>query len=86
MTQLKKKALDSKSPSLKERTLAQYREKDKHVKTSTRRDKRQYVERLTTEVEAAAERKDMKADYQITKKLRGDRSKTGLQSLMKRKN
>ena len=41
---MKKKALDSKSPSLKERAVAQYREKDKQVKTSARRDKRQYVE------------------------------------------
>ena len=53
--QLKKKALDSKSPSLKERALAQYREKGKQVKTSARREKRQYVEILATETEAAIE-------------------------------
>ena len=71
---LKKKTLDSKSPSLNtERTIAQYREKDKQVKTSVRRNKRQYVERLATEAEAAAEPKDMKTVYQITRKLRGDR-------------
>ena len=70
--QLKKKALDSKSPSLNERAVAQYREKDKQVKTSTKRDKRQYVERLATEAEAAAERVDMKTVYQITRKLSGD--------------
>ena len=69
--QLKKKALDSKSPSLKERAVAQYREKDKQVKTSARRDNRQYVERLATESDA--ERKDMKTAYQITRKLRGNR-------------
>ena len=63
---LKKTALGSKSPSLNERAVAQYREKDKQVKTSARRDKKQYVERLATEAEAAAERKDIKAIYQIT--------------------
>ena len=82
--QLKKKALDSKSTSLKERAVTQYREKDKQVKTSARRDKRQYVERLATEAEAAAEQKDMstkdmKTVYQITRKLQEtDRTKTSL--------
>ena len=69
--QLKKTALDSKSPSLNERAVALYREKDKQVKTSARRDKRQYVERLATEAEA--EPMDMKTVYQITGKLHGDR-------------
>ena len=68
-----KKELDSKSPSLKESAVAQYREKDKQVKTSARRDKRQHVERMATEAEAAAERKDMKTICLITWKLRGDR-------------
>ena len=63
---VEKKALDTKSPSLKERAV---REKDKQAKTSARRDKRQYVERLTTEAEEAAERKDMKTVYQVTRKL-----------------
>ena len=78
--QLKKKALDSKSPSLKETALAQCREKDEQVKTSARGDKRKYVERLARKVEAAAERKNMKTVYQITRKLRGDRrqAKTSL--------
>ena len=71
--QLKRKALDSRSPSLKERAVGQCREKDKQVKTSARRDKRQYVERLATEAEAVAERKDMKTVYRITRKLHGDR-------------
>ena len=71
--QLKRKALDTKSPSLKGRAVAQYREKDKQVMTSVRRDKRQFVKRLTMEAEAAAERKDMKTVYQITRKLHGDR-------------
>lgn len=71
--QLKKRVLDTKSPRLKERAEMQYREKDRQVKTSARRDKRQYTEKLADEAEAAAERKDMKTVYMITKKLRGDR-------------
>ena len=53
--QLKKIALDLKSPSQKGNAVAQYREKDKLVKKSARRNKRQYVERLTTKAEAATE-------------------------------
>ena len=41
--------------------------------TSARRDKRQCVVRLATDAEAAAERKDMKTVYQITRKLHADR-------------
>ena len=69
MRQLKRKALDSKSTSLKERAVAQYREKDKQVKTSASRDIREYVERLATKAEAAADRRNMKTVYNITMKL-----------------
>ena len=72
MRQLKLKALDSKSPSLKDRAVAQHREKDKQVKTAWR-DKGEHVERLETEAEAATERRDMKTVSQITRKLRWDR-------------
>ena len=71
--QLKKKALNSKSTSLKEIIVTQYRGKDKQAKTSVRRDKRQHVERHETEAEAAAEQNDMKTVYQITRKLCRDR-------------
>ena len=43
-----KKELDSNSPSLKETAVAHFREKDKQVKTSARREKGNYVERLGT--------------------------------------
>ena len=46
------------------------------MRTSARRDKRQYVERLSTEAEAAADRMDMKTVYQITGKLRGGRGQS----------
>ena len=73
---LKKRLLDAKSPRLKERAAAQYREKDRQVKTSARKDKRQFTERLAQAAEVAAEQKDMKTVYQITKKLRGDRGQS----------
>ena len=38
--QAKQKLLDNKSPRLRERAATLYREKDKEVKTSARRDKR----------------------------------------------
>ena len=53
--QLEKKAFDSKSPSLKKKAASQYREKEEQGKISARRYKREYVERLTTEAETAAE-------------------------------
>ncbi|KAK3515143.1 hypothetical protein QTP70_007459 [Hemibagrus guttatus] len=71
--QIKKKLLDSKSPRLKERITSWYREKDREVKTSTRRDKRRHIEQLAEDAERAAEQKDMKTVYMTTKKLRGDR-------------
>ena len=70
---VKKKLLDSKSPRLKERMATLYRGKDREVKTSARRDKRRYVEKLAEEAERAAEMKDMKTVYMTTRKLRGDR-------------
>ena len=72
------------------RAVAQYTKKDKQVNTSARVDKRQCVERLATEAEAAAERKDMNTVYQITRTLRGDRGQnhdlTANASLKKRQN
>lgn len=70
--QLKKNFLDAKSPRLKERAVALYREKDKEVKKSARIDKRTYTDKLAQRAQRAAEMKDMKTVYQITKKLRGD--------------
>jgi len=52
--QAEKKLLDIKSPKLRERAATLFREKDKEVKTSARRDKRRYTERLSGEAQAAA--------------------------------
>jgi endonuclease/exonuclease/phosphatase family metal-dependent hydrolase len=70
--EIKKRLLDTKSPRLKERITKEYSEKNKEVKTSARKDKRDYIERLAEEAEAAAEQGDMKTVYQNTKKLKGD--------------
>ncbi|KAH3697879.1 hypothetical protein DPMN_085391 [Dreissena polymorpha] len=66
-----KKLLGTKSPRLKERISKEYTssEKDKVVKTSARRDKRRYIERLAEEAETAAEHNDMKTVYRNTRKL-----------------
>ncbi|KAH3884615.1 hypothetical protein DPMN_008598 [Dreissena polymorpha] len=42
------------------------------VKTSARRDKRRYIDRLAEEAETAAEHNDMKTVYRNTRKLKGD--------------
>ena len=59
--------MDTKSLRLKERISKEYSEKDKVVKTSARRDKRRYIERLPEEAETAAEHNDMKTVYQNTR-------------------
>ena len=71
--ELKKKTLDSMSSSIIVRAVSHCREKNNQVKTSTRRNKSQYVERYATEADGAAERKYVKTVCQITAKIRGDR-------------
>jgi len=48
-----------------------YREKNKEVKRSARRDKRKHTEELTTEAETAAGQRNMKRLYEITRTLSG---------------
>ncbi|XP_052233243.1 uncharacterized protein LOC127846107 [Dreissena polymorpha] len=68
----KNKLLDTKSLRLKEIISKEYSKKDKVVKTSARRDKRRYIDRLVEEAETAAEHNDMWTVYQNTRKLKGD--------------
>lgn len=49
-----------------------YREKDKEVKKSARRNKRCYTDKPAEKAHQTAEIKDMKTVYHIIKKLRGD--------------
>ena len=70
--EVKKKLLSARSERLKERFAAAYKEKDRNVKNSARKDRRQYTENLADEAEAAAHQNDLKTVYQITRKLKGD--------------
>ncbi|KAL3875419.1 hypothetical protein ACJMK2_033367 [Sinanodonta woodiana] len=77
--QIKKRLLDSKSPRLKDKISKEYRGKDKEVKKSASRDRKEYTERLAKEADVAAGQKDMKTVYQNTKTkqkktLKGDYS------------
>jgi endonuclease/exonuclease/phosphatase family metal-dependent hydrolase len=69
--EIKKRLLQVKSPRLKERLVKQYSEKDKEVKKSARRDKKDYVENLAKEAEDAAKRRDLKTVYDTMKNLTG---------------
>ncbi|XP_064645936.1 craniofacial development protein 2-like [Lineus longissimus] len=69
---IKKNLLSTKSPRLQERRKAEYSQKDKEVKKSCRKDKRQYFDNLATDAENAARRKDMATLYKATKKMRGN--------------
>ena len=49
----------------------EYIEKDREVKRSAQRDKREWMDRQAEEAEEAAKRNDMRAVYQIAKKISG---------------
>ena len=59
------------SQCLKERFAAQYAEKDKEVKRSCRKDKRQYFEKLAFKAEETAKSNDMRTLYKTTKSMKG---------------
>ena len=63
--------LSTTSQRLKERFAAQYAEKDKEVKRSCRKDKRQYFEKLASKAEEAAKDNNMRALYKTTKSMKG---------------
>jgi hypothetical protein len=67
----KKKMLSTKSNRIKEQLKITYSQQDKDVKRSARTDKRYHIDKLATEAETAAAKKDMKTVYQITKTLSG---------------
>jgi hypothetical protein len=71
---LKTKLMNIKSPRLLERAKEDYRNKDKEVKKSARRDKRAFIEEVAEEAEQAARRGDMGTVYKTTKKLCGQNS------------
>lgn len=72
---LKNKIDGTRSERVKERMRQQYSNKDKDVKKSMKKDKKQWFEKLATEAETAASKGNMKAVYDITKALCKDKPK-----------
>ena len=65
--------MSTKSARIREKIADQYREQDKSVKNAARKDKRMYIEKLAEDAETAAELKDLKTVYEITRKLMGEK-------------
>ena len=66
---LKKKIGDSRSERLKNKARIDYREKDKEVKRSLRKDKRDWINGVAQEAEDAASQGQMKGVYEATRRL-----------------
>ncbi len=69
--QLKAKMLNSKSQRLLDKTKLSYKNKDREVKRSARRDKKVFVEHLASKAEKAAAYRKLGIVYKITKRLCG---------------
>lgn len=69
--ELKAKLLNIKSQRLLEKTKMSYKNKDREVKRSARKDKRVFVEHLASEAEKAAAYGNLGTVYKITKRLCG---------------
>ena len=67
----KHKLLACKSPEAREQLSQEYKAKNTEVKKSSRRDKRNYIDNLTSEAQNAADRGDTRTVYKITKSLTG---------------
>ena len=72
---LKKKIDDAKSERLRKRWQEEYRKKDKLVKRSLRRDKREWANDIAKEAEGAAAVRNMRGVYDAKGKLCNDRPK-----------
>ncbi len=59
----------SKTRASKQAATTDYNRANREVKISTRRDKRRYIENMAQEAEEAAQKRNMKALYDTTKKL-----------------
>ena len=68
---MKEKVNRSKTRAAKQAAAQLYSEANIDVKNSARRDKRDFVDRLTEKAEAAAGQGNMKALYDTTRKLAG---------------
>ena len=67
----KRKLLSTKSSRLKDQLKETYSKQDKHIKKSSRKDKKAYIDNLAHEAEEAASKQDMGTLYRITKTLSG---------------
>ena len=68
----KEKMLNAKSSRQIERTQQEYKIRDREVKRSARKDKRDFIKKLASEAEEAAEKKDFGTIYKVTKQLCGN--------------
>ena len=66
---LKKKIGDARSERLKNKARNDYREKDKEVKRSLRKDKRDWINGVAREAEEAASQGQLKGVYEATRRL-----------------
>lgn len=71
---LKAKMLNTRSPRLRVQVQTEYKIKDCEVKRSARKDKREFVDQLAKDAEAAATRGELSTVYKITKKLCGKKT------------
>ena len=68
----KEKMLNAKSSRQTERTQQEYKIRDREVKRSAGKDKRNFIKKLASEAEEAAEKRDFGTVYKITKLLCGN--------------
>ena len=61
--------LNAKSSRQIQRTQQEYKIRDREVKRSARKDKRNFIKTLASEAEEAAEKRDFGTVYKITKRL-----------------
>ena len=71
--QLKVKISSTKSNRIKQLAQNEYRDKDKELKKSMRKDERELIDNLVSDVRRAAENGQIKSLYEITKTLCNDK-------------
>ena len=64
--------LNAKSSRQIERTQQEYKNRDRELKRRARKDKRNFIEKLASEAEEAAEKREFSTVYKITKQLCGN--------------
>ena len=75
----KEKMLNAKSSKQIERTQQEYKIKDREVKRCGRKDKGNFIKKLASEAEEAAEKREFGTVYKITKQLCGNNTNHSMQ-------